>query len=236
MLSDLSATSVRHGFVRKVYGILIFQLAVTIGIGAWVMRLGEAWILDHPNSVTLALAASSALTIASLCALSCNPQLMRKTPQNYILLSLFTLGKAVLIGFISAQYAQESVLIAMGIVALTVFGLTIFTCQTTYDFTGVVPYVFTCGLVLCGLGLALSLASMLGAGAFEAFGVLRLLYAAGGALLFSFYIVLDTQRIVGGKTELDYSVDDYAMAAISLYLDILNLFAFLLQVFGKRNK
>merc|ERR1719188_1132245 len=106
-----------------------------------------------------------------MCALRCSPQLMRKTPHNYMLLALFTLGKAVLIGFISVQYTQESVLIAMGMVALVVFGLTIFACQTTFDFTGIAPYIFTCAMVLFGLGLTLSIASLLGAGASQAFSV-----------------------------------------------------------------
>lgn len=235
-LNKLTETSIRHGFVQKVYGILLCQLAATIAIGSQVMRLGEAWVLKNPNLLMVVLFGSFAISMGAMCALYCNPPLMRRTPHNYILLALFTLGKAVMIGFISIQYTQESVLVAMGITALVVFALTLFACQTSYDFAGMAPYVFACVMVLFGLGLVLSIASMLGAGGSQAFSTLRLVYAAGGALLFSFYIVYDTQQIAGGKTEYQYGIDDYVMATISLYMDITQLFVFLLQLFGDRRR
>ena len=63
---------------------------------------------------------------------------------------------------------------------------------------------------------------------------LQLVYAWAGALLFSFFIVYDTQLIVGGKHSHEFSIDDYAFAAISLYLDIVQLFLYLLRIFGQR--
>merc|ERR1719221_2441385 len=67
---------------------------------------------------------------------------MRRVPTNYVLLSLFTFFESVVVGFVSAQYTQESVVIAMGITALVVVSLTIFACQTKMDFTGFGPYLF----------------------------------------------------------------------------------------------
>merc|ERR1712039_1155852 len=62
------------------------------------------------------------------------------------------------------------------------------------------------------------------------------IYSIFGTLLFSFFIVYDTQLIVGGKHKKhQFSVDDYVFAAINLYLDIINLFLLLLQLFGSRN-
>ncbi|CAK0798661.1 unnamed protein product [Prorocentrum cordatum] len=51
---------------------------------------------------------------------------------------------------------------------------------------------------------------------------------------FSAYIVFDTQMIVGGTHKYQFSVDDYAMAAIMLYIDIIQLFVHLLRIFGNR--
>jgi len=47
----------------------------------------------------------------------------------------------------------------------------------------------------------------------------------GGALLFSGYILYDTSVIMHHM-----GPDDYVMAAISLYLDIINLFLYLLEI------
>lgn len=52
--------------------------------------------------------------------------------------------------------------------------------------------------------------------------------------LFSFcsYLIYDTQLILGNKRK-QYKVDDYALAAISLYLDIARIFVELLRIVYK---
>merc|ERR1711953_1179181 len=127
-----------------------------------------------------------------------------------------------------------SVVMAFGITCGMVLALTLFACQTKVDFTGCGPYLFVALLCLMGFGFSLWLGSFFLGGA--AWSTMRLMYACGGALLFSFYIVFDTQLIVGGKHSRsnEFSVDDYAFAAISLYTDIVQLFLYLLQIFGDR--
>ena len=56
------------------------------------------------------------------------------------------------------------------------------------------------------------------------------LYALAGSLIFCIYIIYDTYLIT---RKLGY--DDYIVAAIELYLDMLNLFLFLLSLLGRRN-
>merc|ERR550539_917777 len=127
---------------------------------------------------------SMAVSIGMLCVFICCPDTMRKSPQNYILLTIFTVAESVMVGFICIQYTKESVLIALGITALIVLSLTIFACQTSYDFTGFGPYLFCAMMCLCGFGFVLMLVSMCGLTG-PAFQTMRLVYAAGGALLFS---------------------------------------------------
>jgi len=59
--------------------------------------------------------------------------------------------------------------------------------------------------------------------------IVQLIYACLGALLFSIYIIFDTQMILG-KGDLKYSLDDAYLAAIKLYLDIVNLFLSILRI------
>ena len=56
--------------------------------------------------------------------------------------------------------------------------------------------------------------------------MLQVVIAGAGAILFSLFIAYDTQNIVRGL------YDNPVMAAISLYLDFLNLFISLLQLLG----
>lgn len=46
------------------------------------------------------------------------------------------------------------------------------------------------------------------------------------------YLVFDTQLMMGGKHKYALSPEEYIFAALNLYLDIVNLFLFLLSIIG----
>lgn len=233
-LSGLTNKHVRHGFIQKVYGILCAQLLLTTLCGGVVMNYGEPMLRTNPGMVMFCLFASMAVSIGMICVFMCNPGLMRSSPTNYVLLFIFTLAESVLVGFIGLQYTKQSVLIVTAVTAFIVLGLTLFACQTSYDFTGMGPYLMCAVLGLMGMSFVMWIAAMCGLSNSPAFRFLHLVYAGVGAIIFSFYIVYDTQLIVGGKHGTQFSIDDYCMAAISLYIDIIQLFLFLLQLFGQR--
>lgn len=62
--------------------------------------------------------------------------------------------------------------------------------------------------------------------------ILSLVYASLGALLFSFYLVYDTQLMMGGKHKYALSPEEYIFAALNLYLDIINIFLYILTIIG----
>merc|ERR1711972_32058 len=101
------------------------------------------------------------------------------------------------------------------------------------DFTGCGPYLMAGLLGLMAFGLVLSLLSIFGGGMPDS--KLRLVFACCGVLVFVLFIIYDTQMILGGAhVKHEFSVDDYVLAALSLYLDVINLFLYLLQIFGDR--
>lgn len=53
----------------------------------------------------------------------------------------------------------------------------------------------------------------------------QLALAVGGVIIFSGYILFDTYLIFN-----KYSAEDYIMASVSLYLDIINLFLRILEI------
>jgi len=63
---------------------------------------------------------------------------------------------------------------------------------------------------------------------------MMMLYDFLGVLLFTFFIVFDTQMIIGGNHKVQFSIDDYCFAALNLYLDIINLFLHILALLGDR--
>ena len=61
--------------------------------------------------------------------------------------------------------------------------------------------------------------------------------SALGSLCFSGFIVYDTRRICDGThPEHTLSSKQYVMGALALYMDIINLFVYLLRLFGEREK
>lgn len=59
------------------------------------------------------------------------------------------------------------------------------------------------------------------------------LYCALGVIVFGIYIVIDTQLIIGGR-RLEISMDDYVVGALILYIDIITMFLYLLQLLSKK--
>jgi FtsH-binding integral membrane protein len=82
-------------------------------------------------------------------------------------------------------------------------------------------------ILLTGFILGICLA---GTGNFK---IANLLFCCLGAFLFSFYLLCDTQMIIGGKhRRFQFQEDDYILGALVLYLDIINLFLEILRLLG----
>ena len=227
MISGISSVNVRHGFVKKVYAILFIQLAITSGIAAPFVLMDTATIQPFIRSNIWLMWMSLAISVACMIIFACFPKLMRTYPLNYGILLLFTCAEGLFVGMICAQYTIQSVLIALATVTAITLALTIFAMQTKYDFTGYGPYLMVGSLVFLIFGFVLIF--------FPGNSIATKIYCGIGSLLFSFYLVYDTQLIVGGShRKHQFSVDDYAVAAICLYIDIIQLFMYMLTLFGDR--
>jgi len=214
-----SDTKIRHAFIRKVYSIVSFQLLITIAFIAVIIYVPPLKGFFYSNNWILWLLLAG--TVVVMLVLACCESVARSYPLNMILLLVFTLMEGLLVGCISSVYKTDTVLIAAGITFFVVVGLTLFSFQTKIDFTGFGTYLFVFGLVLFGFGIfSIIFRSQ----------IMSIVYAALGAGLFSMYLVFDTQLIMGGKHKYSMSPEDYVMAALSLYMDIINLFLMILRL------
>jgi len=221
MGDSFSDKAIRLGFIRKVYVILCSQLVVTMGIiGVFTIQDVKLYAQDHMEMFWIALVVS----LVALIALSCCPDVRRKTPHNFIFLSMFTVAEGFLLGVVTASYDAIEVLMAVGVTSVVVLGLTIFAFQTKIDFTAWGGALLAVLLVFILFGLI--------AAFFPKSRTVNLVYAAIGAIIFSLYIVYDTQIMVGGKHKYSLSPEEYVFGALNLYLDIINLFMYILQIIG----
>lgn len=224
--NDFSDKVIRQGFIRKVFGIVGVQLAITTAVCALFMTpsLGvKAFMQANHWPIWTSMGGS----FITMIAMVCNPQITRTFPMNYALLGLFTVFESVMVGFICMASNPQPVLIAAGVTAFITLGLTVFALQSRYDFT-------TSNGILTGALLALVLVSFARM-FFPTVKLLELAIAGGGAFLFSCFIVVDIQMLMdGSRVQLD--PDDYIMGALQLYLDIINLFLYILKIINESRR
>lgn len=103
--------------------------------------------------------------------------------------------------------------------------LTIYACNTEEDFTT----KFGILLVLLACLIVLGITSF-----FVSSPFLTNLYCCVGVLLFGVYLVIDTQLIMGGKS-VELRIDEYALAAMLLYIDIIQIFLYILRLLSNKN-
>jgi len=218
-----SEKKIRMGFIRKVYAILMLQLTITTGFIAVFLFEENLARFSRENPEMLFI--SGGFTIIIVIGMACCNDIRRTWPINIILLVIFTLFESWTLGTLCSFYEVESVLIAAGMCTVVCLALTIFAFQTKYDFTVCGSALYVSLLILMLLGFC----AMIIPG-----NTVQIAYSALGALLFSFYLIYDTQMIIGGDHKYAVSPEEYIFAALSIYLDIIQLFIRLLVIFGKK--
>lgn len=231
--------SIRRGFMRKVYSILSIQLTLTVAVIAYFVfflplhyhgRGCEDYDYAHCNKMSFVrshmwlLWTGVGVSLVVMFPMVCIRTLRVSFPINFILLAIFTIAEAVTLGMVSMLYETEAVIIAAGITTGIVFVLTIFAFQTKWDFT------MLRGILVCVLFV------------FLIFGIImifvpqnkymQMVYGGLGALIFSVYLVYDTQMMMGGDHKFSISPEEYIFAALALYLDIINIFMYVLKFVG----
>ena len=220
----------RLGFIRKVYGILSTQLTVSLIFIIAAMFVNPKTLFKN-STLLFPMYIISVITIVITAILICCC-FRRVYPANYICLGLFTLAESYILFLICATYNPQTVLIALAMTAAITFGLTIYAMTTKSDFT-------FCGGMLWALSFGLIVFWLLFIFIAPTFSQanMRFIYIGAcmaGVVIYSIYLIYDTQLIMG-KFGNEYSIDDYIFAALNLYLDIINLFLYILQILGASN-
>lgn len=145
----------------------------------------------------------------------------KKEGLNLILLFAFTfvsgLTIAPIVGFYLSRGAGNIVAEAFILTTVAFGGLSVFAMNTKRNFTTMGKMLFITLIVLVVAGII---------NMFFHSPILQVGIASVGAILFSAYILYDTQNIIRGNYETPIE------GAVALYLDFVNLFISLLQILG----
>lgn len=220
---------IRSAFVTKVYSILLFQLVVATFIVAW-FSLHEPTKNYFKGSGYWWLYVASAVGIVVYLVLICIESTRRSFPTNFILLLVLTLAYGLVAGIFAAHFQTITVLCAFGATAFATLVIILLAKFAPFDIT-------TCGCALFVLALVHIFGSLILILVLVPMGygsTASLLIAGVGAFLVSLYLLFDLQLIMGGRT-MELSPEEYILAAAMLYIDIINLFQYMLILFGGRD-
>ncbi|KAH8284159.1 hypothetical protein KR054_011625 [Drosophila jambulina] len=216
-----SNDSIRRGFVRKVYLILLAQLMGTVGLLALLTCDYDIKLYVQESRVIFLLSWVAMLVILGI--LTCNEGARRRAPTNFIFLVIFSIAQSFLVSVVACRYAPKEVFMAVVVTAMVCLGLTVFALQTRIDFTMLRGMLVSCLLILVLFAFLT---------VFVNSSVLSKVFVCLSALLFSMYLVFDTQMMMGGKHRYAISPEEYIFAALNLYIDVVNIFLDFLQLIG----
>lgn len=219
-------------FVRKVYAILSVstsfasfcpnafrtcQILATVAVSSisYVSSDYKSWIQQNTWMLWVSLFGAIGMMLLTFWK-------RKSYPTNLFFLSGFTALEAYSISVIVTFYDTRVVLLALVLTAGIFVALTLFACQTKYDFTSWMPYLFGGLWIIILFGFV--------AAFFPYNSTAELIYGGVAALIFSGYILVDTQLIMR-----HYHVEEEIAAAISLYLDIINLFLAILRILNSQS-
>lgn len=215
-----ATTQVRTGaeratLVRRTYGLVFVSVLVTM-LGAAFAFTQDAvmqGVREHPFITFICMFIP--LIMAQRAA--------REFPKNVILTLIFTFIEGIwLAPFLQlAERSAPGTVGQAGLLTFSAFGvLSLYVTVSKRDFSAWGSFFI--------VGLWVLLATMV-LNFFMHSAAMSLWISGVGVLVFSGLLVFDTWRILRSGT---YGQDDYVIAAVQIYLDLLNMFVFILSLLG----
>ena len=207
-----AAVSDRMAFIKKVYSLL--GLSLLTGI------LASAFTLNNHSFLITVDQYYWGFVIAEIAVLLLCLWKRKAATLGFVLLFTFTILSGVTVSPLIFAYKH----VAFQAAALTVVA---FCGLTAYVFVSKKDFSFLGGILWVGI-ILMVVGGLLNVFFFKSFN-LQYFMAWIGVFLFSGFILYDTSNIIR-----KYNTDEYIAGALSLYLDILNLFIHLLIILGGR--
>jgi len=232
--NSFSDKGIRHAFIKKVYLIIMTQLLITVGFICLFLFCFPVkdWVRSHSWFYWI----SYGVFFVTYLLLVCIPAVRRSFPGNFICLLIFTLALSYMTASLSSYYDTKIVLIAMAITAGVTLAISLFAIQTKIDFTMCSGLIFAAGMVLMLFGIACLITYLIVGNTFATY-VLSIVYGALAALVFSLFLVFDTQMVIGGKNRRNsLSPEEYISGALHIYLDIVFIFTAILGLTGAASR
>lgn len=213
----------RQSFLTSVFGWMFIGLALTAGVAAYVATSSDmiSWFEDHPWAWLVMFVVQIGLVVTISAGIN-----KLSYSVSVFLFALYAALNGFIFSIILEAYTTASIASAFGVAAGMFGGMAIYGYVTKRDLTGMRSILFM-GLIGLIIGMVVNM--------FWANSILYWFVTFGGVVLFCALTAYDMQKIKQiGESGADSETLRKAsiLGALSLYLDFINLFLFLLRIFG----
>ncbi|HEX7018511.1 MAG TPA: Bax inhibitor-1/YccA family protein [Gemmatimonadaceae bacterium] len=205
--------------MRRTYALVFASVLVTI--------VGAAFAFTQPALLDAVVQHPFITFIAMFAPLWMVMRAPREYPKNLVLTFLFTFIEGIWLApfLLVAEQHSPGVVGQAALLTFTAFGgLSMYAIFSRRDFSAWGSF-FMVGLVVLFVAMILNMFMHSAAAGVWISGV--------GVLVFSGLLVFDTWRILRSGT---FGPEDYVVTAVQIYLDLLNLFVFILSLLGGRGR
>jgi len=222
----IDAAAEQRTFLRQVFAWMFLALALSTGIAVWFHETNSAlnYFAAHPALFWIALIVQLGIVIG-LRPMTTSPSV--SVPVAAFAFFLYAAITGVVFSILLAVYTQDTVVGAFAGAAGVFAGMSLVGYTTRTDLSRYGGILFG---ALIGLLVAMVVWLFVGGGA------LNLVIGFAGVLIFSALTAFDVQRLKTMQAQgVGTGVVGEKMAifgALILYLDFVNLFLFLLRIFG----
>jgi len=211
---------IRHQFIRKVFLIVVLQLLFTLAVTALVyfVPVIRDFLTRHPYISVGSATVYCVMTIVFIIF----PKLLENRTVCICFLSAETTLLTLVVATVTCFYELKEISIALGVTVLVFSVLTVASFQIKYDLTRWFGFTIILSLIILSFGILVIVLP---------FKPLYLAFTILSTIVTCIYILVDVQLICGGKKKYQFSVDDYMLAASTLYCDFISLFIDMLRFF-----
>ena len=223
-MNDIDVRS-SNNFLRKVFLYMILGIAISFGTGAYLLYFNQGLLSTLFNYYQFLVIAELAMVFSISFFINKISSSLAK-----ILFFAYSLVNGITLTVIGFIYAPQIIFYAF-MITLTIFVVTTIYGYTTQEDLSSYRRFFMIALISL---IALSIFN-----AFMRVGMLEWVITIGGVVIFTGLIAYDVNRIKAISYQLADG-DNEAMekmgiiGALNLYLDFINLFIYILRIFGRK--
>ena len=221
--SAQAMAAMAKAYLNKVYTWMAVSLLITAGVAVYAANSLDTirWVMEHP--ILLCVGSIGIVLIMSFC------RNMLTSGALAVLFLVFSAAEGLLFGPLLLAYTSQSIGLAFGCAAGMFGAMTLYGACTKRNLStmGRTLFMLLIGLIIAGI-----------ANMFWGNSTFDLIASGIGVIVFALFTAYDTQRLLQEGLfceDEDLRRKGAILGALTLYLDFINLFLYLLRFLGRSN-